>query len=603
MNELWKYEDYVNHLSHENEIVRRWAFSALENRFVNKYTDQVADLINDENEHLVCAALRYLSFHQAVQHAPAILERFKSGQGIISSNCAVTLAKMHYEPAIEVMLERFSTAEDSETIFGILDYLGNLQTEKCRTALKAAVIQMPDTIVLGSAIANLLHHYNPEDINLVMERFFNSGGSYNRHDTPLKNILSPLGGGSYFRNLTEFGKNEILSKPSETIDNFVFKNSHITIDEIFRENLIRLLENRRYQDFTTAIMLDTRNIIHARYPQNDISDYLREFFGQDTMCLHLLEDLSKRRPIWKQVESSNDFGADLISFIISAYFAIKERSAYVKALSPEAGVEELIQALQNSGPYLPVQIQDKIKALSPITELKTTLSKDLVAWGDIWTVKLMGMLGSKEFVPDLIRVLSNADSLDYIYGDALRAMTALDESADESILTAIKNGELGDWASFAILEHLPYTEAYELALNRWENPSEDGMDSFELFSSCLRAIGDRQGIKKLQDIYADENDASYIGDSLECLSKIHMVDIPELPDIIKRRKERAERQKARMKELNKLAKYHHSTKEQGMIESPGNVVPFKRKSEKIGRNEPCPCGSGKKYKKCCLNKI
>jgi len=23
------------------------------------------------------------------------------------------------------------------------------------------------------------------------------------------------------------------------------------------------------------------------------------------------------------------------------------------------------------------------------------------------------------------------------------------------------------------------------------------------------------------------------------------------------------------------------------------------KSEKIGRNDPCPCGSGKKYKKCC----
>jgi uncharacterized protein YecA (UPF0149 family) len=22
-------------------------------------------------------------------------------------------------------------------------------------------------------------------------------------------------------------------------------------------------------------------------------------------------------------------------------------------------------------------------------------------------------------------------------------------------------------------------------------------------------------------------------------------------------------------------------------------------NEKIGRNDPCPCGSGKKYKKCC----
>jgi uncharacterized protein YecA (UPF0149 family) len=26
------------------------------------------------------------------------------------------------------------------------------------------------------------------------------------------------------------------------------------------------------------------------------------------------------------------------------------------------------------------------------------------------------------------------------------------------------------------------------------------------------------------------------------------------------------------------------------------------KQKKIGRNQPCPCGSGKKYKKCCLNK-
>lgn len=26
------------------------------------------------------------------------------------------------------------------------------------------------------------------------------------------------------------------------------------------------------------------------------------------------------------------------------------------------------------------------------------------------------------------------------------------------------------------------------------------------------------------------------------------------------------------------------------------------RSEKIGRNDPCPCGSGKKFKKCCIKK-
>jgi hypothetical protein len=27
-----------------------------------------------------------------------------------------------------------------------------------------------------------------------------------------------------------------------------------------------------------------------------------------------------------------------------------------------------------------------------------------------------------------------------------------------------------------------------------------------------------------------------------------------------------------------------------------------RKYKKIGRNDPCPCGSGKSYKKCCMGK-
>lgn len=28
--------------------------------------------------------------------------------------------------------------------------------------------------------------------------------------------------------------------------------------------------------------------------------------------------------------------------------------------------------------------------------------------------------------------------------------------------------------------------------------------------------------------------------------------------------------------------------------------PARRDESKVGRNEPCPCGNGKKYKKCCL---
>ena len=31
----------------------------------------------------------------------------------------------------------------------------------------------------------------------------------------------------------------------------------------------------------------------------------------------------------------------------------------------------------------------------------------------------------------------------------------------------------------------------------------------------------------------------------------------------------------------------------------GEEATREQKSSKIGRNDPCPCGSGKKYKKCC----
>lgn len=31
-------------------------------------------------------------------------------------------------------------------------------------------------------------------------------------------------------------------------------------------------------------------------------------------------------------------------------------------------------------------------------------------------------------------------------------------------------------------------------------------------------------------------------------------------------------------------------------------TPWRRTEAKIGRNEPCPCGSGKKYKNCCIKK-
>lgn len=37
----------------------------------------------------------------------------------------------------------------------------------------------------------------------------------------------------------------------------------------------------------------------------------------------------------------------------------------------------------------------------------------------------------------------------------------------------------------------------------------------------------------------------------------------------------------------------------GHVDHPQKPETFKREGEKVGRNDPCSCGSGKKFKKCC----
>jgi uncharacterized protein YecA (UPF0149 family) len=36
----------------------------------------------------------------------------------------------------------------------------------------------------------------------------------------------------------------------------------------------------------------------------------------------------------------------------------------------------------------------------------------------------------------------------------------------------------------------------------------------------------------------------------------------------------------------------------GSGDAPARPQTLQRKTPKVGRNDPCPCGSGKKYKKC-----
>jgi len=53
--------------------------------------------------------------------------------------------------------------------------------------------------------------------------------------------------------------------------------------------------------------------------------------------------------------------------------------------------------------------------------------------------------------------------------------------------------------------------------------------------------------------------------------------------------------------LDRLANINADTCRKSGAEKICKQTPETEKT-KVGRNEPCPCGNGKKYKKCCLDK-
>jgi len=61
-------------------------------------------------------------------------------------------------------------------------------------------------------------------------------------------------------------------------------------------------------------------------------------------------------------------------------------------------------------------------------------------------------------------------------------------------------------------------------------------------------------------------------------------------------------QQQKLADLAKRARTREELEaETELVRDAKKVEPL-RADEKVGRNDPCPCGSGRKYKKCCFGK-
>jgi preprotein translocase subunit SecA len=117
----------------------------------------------------------------------------------------------------------------------------------------------------------------------------------------------------------------------------------------------------------------------------------------------------------------------------------------------------------------------------------------------------------------------------------------------------------------AALDHL--RQGIHLRGYAQKNPKQEyKREAFELFSSMLESIK-RDVTRTLMNVHIrNEQD-------------IEAIEAPHAPENVQ---------------------YHHADYEEALASEDGEAEhkPFVRADKKPGRNDPCPCGSGKKYKQC-----
>jgi len=89
---------------------------------------------------------------------------------------------------------------------------------------------------------------------------------------------------------------------------------------------------------------------------------------------------------------------------------------------------------------------------------------------------------------------------------------------------------------------------------------------------------------------------------LEMLDRIKSDTIEKLFAIQIAKEEGVKEMKAERKQTFVLSRGEEMAQRAGGETESGKGVTVRREGKKVGRNDPCPCGSGKKYKKCCLLK-
>ncbi|WP_428910049.1 SEC-C metal-binding domain-containing protein [Niallia sp. Krafla_26] len=213
--------------------------------------------------------------------------------------------------------------------------------------------------------------------------------------------------------------------------------------------------------------------------------------------------------------------------------------------------------------------------------IRTNLDENnYLNYAGIFNLYMAGELRTESVIPELVQILDK-DEGDLALEEARDALIKIGTEIVIDEVAKIALNEPAFYFTIEVLAKIKTKKAEQLLLHLFDNATDPTAKTMIADALCQHLS--IEAIPKVQKLIEDGYDSMLLDldKSLYANIVINEVDQPHRLELEKSLEEEARLQEERNSMLDPF------------------TMPVK--TEKVGRNDPCPCGSGKKYKKCCMN--
>ena len=241
------------------------------------------------------------------------------------------------------------------------------------------------------------------------------------------------------------------------------------------------------------------------------------------------------------------------------------------------------------------------KVLELLGQKVTDFENDPMSWLEIFLVMLAGEMRLERAIPLIVTKLHEM-------GEILseESEEALGQIGTDAAAEALTEGWLAaewDYRLYATsaLEKIHSDTTVQKCLELL--PQDKDLDIRTKLADALLAQFPDEGIEPVREMVQRR---AYDADSLDlparlvAVSTVMGVSFPELPVWKREVEEKQAQSERRMREMGHFSQAPPAPVAPERSDDSLEHKPFLRLEEKVGRNDPCPCGSGKKFKKCCM---